>query len=62
MQHLLISVAGIVETSELKVPPQIRSMHGGSPVLPTLAAHGIISQSSLQELGPSVPVLDDTAF
>lgn len=58
---LLITVAGVVETSAFKVPPQMRSMQLGVSVLPTFAAHGIMSQSSLQALGPSVPVLDDTA-
>lgn len=58
---LLITVAGVVEISVLKVPPQMRSTHVVSSVLPVFVAHGIISQSSLQELGPSVPVLEDTA-
>jgi hypothetical protein len=60
--HLLIIVVGVVEISVLNVPPQMRSIHAGNPVLPIFAAHGIISQSALQELEPSVPVLDDTAF
>jgi hypothetical protein len=51
----------VVEISVLKVPPQIRSIHAGNPVLPTFVAHGIMSQSALQELGPSVPVPEDTA-
>lgn len=59
--YLLITVAGVVEISVLKVPPQMRSMHAGNPVLPTFVAHGIMSQSVLQELGPIVPVLEDTA-
>jgi hypothetical protein len=46
----------------LKVPPQMRSTQAGSSVLPVFVAHGIMSQSSLQALGPSVPVLDDTAL
>jgi hypothetical protein len=51
----------VVEISVLKVPPHIRSIHAGSPVLPMFVAQGIMSQSALQELGPSVPVLEDTA-
>ena len=57
---LLITVAGVVETSVFKVPPQMRSTQAGVSVLPTFVAHGIMSQSSLQGLGPSVPVPDDT--
>jgi hypothetical protein len=60
MNCLLVTVAGIVEPSVLNVPPHMRSMHASCSVLRTFAAHGIMSQSSLQELGPSVPVLDDT--
>jgi hypothetical protein len=58
---LLITVAGAVEISVLNVPPQMRSTHVVSSVLPVFVAHGIMSQSSLQELGPRVPVLEDTA-
>jgi hypothetical protein len=58
---LLITVAGVVEISVLKVPPQMRSTHVVNSVLPVFVAHGIISQSSLQELGPSVPVLEEIA-
>ena len=54
---LLITVAGVVETSVFKVPPQMRSTQTGVPVLPIFVAHGIMSQSSLQPSGP-VPVLD----
>jgi hypothetical protein len=61
LHHLLNTVTGVVEISVLKVPPQMRSMHAGNPVLPTFVAHGIMSQSVLQELEPSVPVLEDTA-
>lgn len=57
---LLITVAGVVEISVLKVPPQMRSIHAGNPVLPIFVAHGIMSQSALQELEPSVPVPEDT--
>jgi hypothetical protein len=56
-----MTVAGVVETSVFKVPPQMRSMQTGFSVLPTFVAHGIIIQSSLQALGPSVPIPDDTA-
>ena len=59
---LLITVAGVIETSVFKVPPQMRSAHIGFSVLPTFVAHGIMSQSSLQALGPTVPTPDDTAF
>jgi len=57
---LLITVAGVLEASALKVPPQMRSMQfvGVSVVLPAFVAHGIMSQSSLQEL----ETIDDTAF
>jgi hypothetical protein len=59
---LLITVAVVVEISVLKVPPQMRSTHVGCPVLPVFAAHGIMSQSALQEFVPRVPVAEDTAF
>jgi len=59
---LLITDTGVVEMSVLKVPPQMRSTHVGGPFLPTFVAHGIMIQSVLQELGPSVPVLEDTTF
>lgn len=62
MNHLLITVAGVVEVCVLNVPPHMRSTHASNPVLPTFVAHGIMSQSSLQELGPRVLVLEDTAF
>ena len=52
----------MVEISVLKVPPQMRSIHVGSPVLPTLMAHGIMSQSALQGFGPIFAVEEDTAF
>jgi hypothetical protein len=39
----------------------MRSTQVVSSVLPVFVVHGIISQSSLQELGPRVPVLEDTA-
>ena len=52
----------MIEVSVFKVPPHMRSMQVDSSVLPTFVAHGIMSQSSLQEVGPSVPVLEDTAF
>lgn len=57
----LIIVAGVVEISVLRVPPHMRSTHVVSSVLPVFVVHGIISQSSLQELGPRVPVLEGTA-
>jgi hypothetical protein len=59
---VLITVAGVVEMSVLKVPPQMRSIHADCPVLPVFVAHGIMSQSALQELVPRVPVAEDTAF
>jgi hypothetical protein len=40
----------------------MRSIHVGSPVLPTLLAHGIMSQSELQGFEPVVPVPEDTTF
>lgn len=52
----------MVVPSVFKVPPQMRSMQVGVSVLPTFVAHGIMSQSSLQVFGPSVPVFDDTGF
>jgi hypothetical protein len=57
-----MTVDGAVDMSVLRVPPQMRSMQLGVPALPTFVAHGMISQSALQELGPSVPVLEDTAL
>jgi len=55
---LLITVVGVVEASVFKVPPQMRSWQIGFSVLPTFIAHGIMSQSSMQVLGPTVPTLD----
>jgi len=52
----------VVDISVLKVPPQMRSTHVGSPVLPMFEAHGIMSQSALQAFPPRVPVPEDTAF
>jgi hypothetical protein len=59
---VLITVAGVVEMSVLKVPPHMRSTHVGCPVRPVFMAHGIMSQSALQEFEPTVPVPEDTAF
>jgi hypothetical protein len=56
---LLITVAGVVVLSVLKVPPQMRSVQFGGSFLPAFVAHGIRSQSSVQPLGPSD---DGTAF
>jgi hypothetical protein len=57
-------VAATVETSELKVPPQMRSVQVGSMLgaLPALAAHGMMSQSPLHELGPTEPTIEVTWF
>jgi len=52
----------VLEISVLKVPPQMRSTHVGSPVLPMFVAHGIMSQSALQEFEPRVPVEEGTTF
>lgn len=62
--YLLNTVAGTVETSELKVPPQMRSVQVGSMLgaLPALAAHGMMIQSPLHELGPTEPTIEVTWF
>jgi hypothetical protein len=60
--YLLKTVAGTVDTSLLNVPPQIRSVQVGSILgaRPELAAHGMIIQSPLHELGPTEPTIEVT--
>lgn len=52
-------------TSLLSVPPHSLSTQpgvAGVTILPTLLVQGMMSQSVLQEFGPTPPIMDVTAF